>query len=223
MKFGPFIIATLLLATAAVPGYAQEDDAVEEITEDTIAPEPPAEEGVEEVVEAPDQPSKPAFLVQENEGRSRTNRIGALVLGGWALGNFTWATVGLLREPEERGQAFHLTNAAINLVVAGMSVTTYFANLPQDDWETYDTIRTLNEAHSTEKLYLLSTGLDFAYIATGAFLTAKGNLDRKEGMVGTGKSLMVQGAFLAAFDIAMFTMHWLRRTGFVAKLTGTGE
>ncbi len=160
-----------------------------------------------------------SFLVAENEARARTNRIGGLVLGGWAIGNFGWATVGLLRDEEERPRAFHLTNAVVNLVIAGVAVTTYFSNLDDDAWADYDTVRTLNEAHSTEKLYLLSTGLDFAYIATGAFLTAKGNLDRKEGMVGTGRSLMLQGSFLAAFDIAMFTFHWLRRTRFVSGLT----
>ena len=171
------------------------------------------------VVTAQEALAPPApFLLEENAGRARTNRIGGLVLGGWALGNFGWATTGLLVDEEERPRAFHLTNAAINILIAGVGVSTYFANLPNDEWEDWDTVRTLNEAHSTEKLYLLSTGLDFAYIATGAYLTARGNLVGKEGMIGVGRSLMLQGAFVAAFDIAILTFHWLRRTKFVAKL-----
>lgn len=161
------------------------------------------------------------LLMQENAGRAKTNRIGGFVLGGWALGNFTWATIGLVGEPEDRERAFHLTNAAVNLVVAGVAVGTYFANVPDESWDEFGVIETLNEAHGTEKLYLLATGLDVAYFMTGAFLTAKGNVAPvNEGMIGAGRSLMLQGAFLFAFDATMFTLHMLRRSKFVRELVG---
>lgn len=162
----------------------------------------------------------PELLLSENEGRARTNRIGGLVIGGWAIGNFTWATIGMLGQPEDRERAFHLTNAAVNLVVAGVAVGTYFSNVPDESWDELGAIETLDEAHATEKLYLLAAGLDVAYIMTGAFLTAKGNVDRKEGMIGTGRSLMLQGSFLLVFDAAMFTLHMLRRSKFVRQLVG---
>ena len=65
---------------------------------------------------------------------------------------------------------------------------------------------------------MVSAALDLAYIATGAFLTAQGNLKENEGMIGAGRSLMLQGAFLAAFDITTFTFHVLRRGKFLKNL-----
>lgn len=216
------LILILMLCLRTSVAFAQDQAPVDDETPTAEAPEAAAP--IEEAPKPPADttarvsPRKP-LLLAENQGRARTNRIGALVLGGWALANVSWAFVGLLRQPEEREQSFHLTNAAIDLVIAGVGVTTYFSNLENDDWPDFSTVQTLNASHSTEKLYLLSSGLDLAYVATGAFLTAKGNLDRKEGIVGTGRALMLQGAVLFAFDAAMFTFHWLRRTAFIQEFS----
>ena len=214
-------LVVLLALVVCAPAAAQDADADDEqATEAQPEPEPPAQPTPPAAESATDDDELAALLLAENEGRGRINRIGALVLGGWAIGNFGWATVGLLRQPDDREQAFHLTNAAFNLVVAGIGIGAYFGNVPSEEWESMDTLATLNEGHNTEKLYLLAAGLDVAYIMSGAFLTAKGNLDRKEGMVGVGRSLMLQGTFLFAFDAAMYTFHMLRRTRFLKNLVG---
>ncbi len=154
-----------------------------------------------------------SMLADENAARTVTNRYGMLVLGAWALGNFGWATVGLLTNEEDPQRAFHLTNAAWNLVNGTIAVFGYFGSISESREEN-DLLDTLAADHNAEKLYLVNGALDVAYMFGGAYLITKGNLDDKQGLVGTGRSVILQGAFLFAFDAAMFTIHWLRRQAF---------
>jgi len=85
-------------------------------------------------------------------------------------------------------------------------------------------IETLNRDHATEKFYLFGLGLNAAFIATGAYLTARGNAPpESEQLIGTGKSIMLQGAVLFVFDAVVYAIHVVRRTGFTAALGGDSE
>jgi hypothetical protein len=155
----------------------------------------------------------PALLADENAARTVTNRYGMLALGAWALGNIGWATAGLLTNDEDPARAFHLTNAAWNLVNGTIAIFGYFGSIKESHAE-LDLLDTLAADHNAEKLYLVNGALDVAYMMGGGWLIAKGNLDQKDGLVGTGRSVILQGAFLLAFDATLFTLHWLRRKAF---------
>lgn len=72
----------------------------------------------------------------------------------------------------------------------------------------------LKEQQRLEKILMLNTGLDVAYMAIGWGLKEKsynntsGNPERLKGF---GNSLILQGGFLFAFDIVQYLLH--RRQG----------
>ncbi|TAH11790.1 MAG: hypothetical protein EAZ12_03520 [Sphingobacteriia bacterium] len=59
----------------------------------------------------------------------------------------------------------------------------------------------------TEKLLLLNTGLDLAYITTGLYLKERGARMNSESATGIGNSLLLQGAFLLIFDLVQYGNH----------------
>jgi len=63
----------------------------------------------------------------------------------------------------------------------------------------------VREQVNIEKILLLNAGLDIAYITAGLFLLEKQNADKK--MKGYGRSVILQGSFLLAFDVIMYLMH----------------
>jgi hypothetical protein len=59
----------------------------------------------------------------------------------------------------------------------------------------------------TEKLLLLNTGLDLAYITTGLYLKERGARTNSESSTGIGNSLLLQGTFLLVFDLVQYGNH----------------
>ena len=63
------------------------------------------------------------------------------------------------------------------------------------------------EQRFNENLFLLNSGLDVAYVATGFYLQAKSGVStelRPERLRGFGRSLWLQGGFLLVFDAVMW-------------------
>ena len=58
-----------------------------------------------------------------------------------------------------------------------------------------------------QKLLLLNTGLDAAYIMTGMYLKEKGLRQNSDQSTGFGNSLLLQGGFLLAFDLIQYFQH----------------
>jgi hypothetical protein len=60
-----------------------------------------------------------------------------------------------------------------------------------------------------DKVLLFNAGLDLAYIAGGFWLVERSkNADKRpERLKGYGQSVILQGAFLFAFDIAFYALH----------------
>lgn len=59
-----------------------------------------------------------------------------------------------------------------------------------------------------QNFLLLNAGLDVAYIATGFYLKERAkNSSSPERLRGYGNSLLLQGGFLLAFDIAFYFIH----------------
>ena len=61
--------------------------------------------------------------------------------------------------------------------------------------------------HQIEKILLLNTGLDLAYLATGLYLKERGQRLNNDRNKGYGNSLLLQGAFLLVFDLIQYGQH----------------
>ncbi len=141
-----------------------------------------------------------------NQKRLDINRIGMTVLGSWALGNIAVSGVSVFQSKGE-AKAFHQMNVGwntVNLLIAGWG---YYQSLNAlTDLTSMESIR---EHETIKRILLFNAGLDLAYIAGGAFLLERSkNVEKnRERFSGFGKSIMLQGGFLFAFDLVMYLIH----------------
>ena len=129
----------------------------------------------------------------------------AYTLGTWGLGNTVWGLAGSAANGSTR--YFNRMNAAWGLVNTG------FAGIILLSQKQSAPIASLGQAisrqHRLEKLLLLNTGLDAAYMATGFALIERSRhvQQRPERLRGSGQSLLLQGGFLLAFDVVQYLWH----------------
>lgn len=146
-------------------------------------------------------------LGQFNEQRLQVNKVGMIVLGSWAIGNMGVNGV-LLSNPSSNEQGhFYRMNIFWNVVNLGLAIPGLRHSIMTDP-STLSLAETANEYHQMSKILLLNAGLDVAYI-TGGFLMkemAKTRERKRDILNGYGRSLILQGGFLLAFDIVMFTV-----------------
>ena len=155
-------------------------------------------------------PAAPAALVDFANERTRLDRRGLAVLGGWAAGNLLVSGIAM-GQTEGSAHYFHQMNigwGAVNLVLAG---TGCLAARRASQHPPADRAGNVRAQLRTEKLYLFNAGLDVAYLATGLYLlekgrnpTAAGSPDRWRGY---GQSLLLQGGFLLLFDGFQYATH----------------
>jgi hypothetical protein len=167
-------------------------------------------------------------LADFNAERLRISRVGMAVLGSWAIGNLG---LGALRVGQLQGEDkyFHQMNMywnAVNLALAGFG---YYKAATTDD-SALSAFASLKEHYGTEKILLLNTGLDVAYIIGGLYLLERGNNheagNKRDQFRGFGHSVIVQGGFLLLFDLALYLVqhHHLKRAQHLFEhLTLTGN
>lgn len=146
-------------------------------------------------------------LGEFNEQRLQVNKVGMIVLGSWAIGNMG-VNGALLSDPSSNEQGhFYRMNIFWNVVNLGLAIPGLRYSIITDP-STLSLAETANEYHQMSKILLLNAGLDVAYI-TGGFLMkemAKTREKKRDILNGYGRSLILQGGFLLAFDIVMFTV-----------------
>lgn len=139
-----------------------------------------------------------------NETRLNYNQKGILILGTWAVGNMIWGGVGASRTSGET-KAFHQMNLywnSVNLLIAGLGYWQASKEVPSSDfWATMDA------QQSIEKILLVNAALDLAYMGGGLYLKERGLRKSNDRLIGFGKSIILQGAFLMVFDGIMFGFH----------------
>jgi len=133
-------------------------------------------------------------------------KTGMLILGSWAVANIGG---GLAFRSAADGSTryFHEMNAiwnGVNLAIAGFG---YYGAMKLASPSSG--LALLTEQTSMNKVLLFNAGLDLAYIAGGFYLIERSknvmkNIDRLEGY---GQSIIMQGSFLFAFDLAMVLVH----------------
>lgn len=136
-----------------------------------------------------------------NEERNSQEKRGMLILGSWALGNMVWGGISA-NYAIGREKGFHQMNLywnSLNLLIAGLGY--YSASKAPADLGLWESIK---EQQHIEKVLLVNAALDVGYLAGGLYLMERGkNLDREQ-WVGFGQSVIMQGAFLMAFDLIMY-------------------
>ncbi|MDZ4070502.1 MAG: hypothetical protein U1C70_01650 [Sediminibacterium sp.] len=127
------------------------------------------------------------------------------VLGAWASANIIQGTISA-SNTQGSEKAFHQMNAywnTVNFAIAGVGLL----GIRKQMKRAYGLASNLKEQQKLEKILLLNSGLDLAYIASGLYLKEKGirlNNTRNEGF---GNSLLLQGAFLLVFDLIQYGQH----------------
>ena len=132
-------------------------------------------------------------------------RRAMLQLGTWAVGNIALGSVLAARSKNAENKAFHQMNAGwnvVNLAIAGFGYYSTQKGVPTD----LTTLMLLEKNYSLQKTFLFNAGLDFGYMAGGAWMMerAKNTTKNPERLKGFGKSIVLQGGFLFVFDVAQF-------------------
>ncbi len=138
--------------------------------------------------------------------RNDINQTAMLVLGSWAVGNILVGTYGNFKSNGE-AKYFHQFNAMWNVVNLGIAAFGYF-NAVNSNPATMTNLEILKDYNSLQSFLLLNAGLDVAYIMTGFYLKERSkNSSSAERLKGYGNSLLLQGGFLLAFDVALYFIH----------------
>ena len=136
-----------------------------------------------------------------NEQRNSQEKKGMLILSSWALGNMVWGGVSA-NNTMGREKGFHQMNLywnSVNLLIAGLGY--YGASKAPADLGLWESI---NEQQHIEKVLLVNAALDVSYMAGGLYLMEREKNLGLEQWVGFGQSIIMQGAFLMAFDLIMY-------------------
>lgn len=142
------------------------------------------------------------------------NRTGMYVLGGWAVSNLLTGAYGWTTQTGST-KYFHQMNTmwnVVNLSIAGLALhnfaTTDISILAAGD---------MFQKHMTfEKLFLINAGLDIVYMGAGGLLIHRAGKSEKNSLryKGYGRSVIMQGAFLFAFDLVMYFVQSRHRLNF---------
>lgn len=146
-------------------------------------------------------------LLKFNEQRLQTDKGLMLGLGSWAGANFLVSGVGWATVPAGEAHYFHQMNVLWNTVNIGLAVPGYFKAKKSNPNLAF--AETIQMQHKTEKIFLINTGLDVAYISAGLLLrnNAKLNPSKRDQFNGFGSSLLLQGGFLFLFDLTAYILH----------------
>lgn len=142
-----------------------------------------------------------------NQSRLNKQKTGMLVLGGWAAVNIAGG-LALANRNEGPDKYFHLMNAGwngVNLAIAGFG---YYSAMSTDP-SSFDLWASINEQHKFQKILLCNAGLDIGYMAGGLYLMEKSKtaIKNQDQLKGFGRSIILQGAFLFAFDLVNYAIH----------------
>ncbi|MEM8525157.1 MAG: hypothetical protein AAGG68_10955 [Bacteroidota bacterium] len=151
--------------------------------------------------------SQSTTLLDFNENRLQKQKTAMTILGTWAIGNIAAGSI-LASRQEGEAKYFNQMNAgwnAFNLVIAGFG----YYGVMRADAAALDMYGSIQEQYKIQKILLFNAGLDVGYMLGGAYLIerSKNTTDNPERLKGFGKSIILQGGFLFAFDlITYFTL-----------------
>lgn len=149
------------------------------------------------------------YTQEFSKKNAQTSRNASLILATWAVGNITSGLI-LQRNASGPNKAFHQMNAGWNVVNLGLGLAGLIQASQQPKILYPDQLIKKNQR--LKATLLLNVGLDCAYMASGWALIerSKWDHDGKDFLLGSGRSLILQGGFLFLFDIfyALSLPHW---------------
>lgn len=149
-------------------------------------------------------------LTQFNTERLQVNKVGMMVLTGWAVSNIG-VNAFLTRNASGSDGHFYRMNIYWNLVNLALAVPGLRHSLITDP-ASLSLAETVNQYNQMGKILLVNAGLDIAYIAGGFLMKemAKTRESKRNILDGYGRSLILQGGFLLVFDAVLFTALQLK-------------
>lgn len=139
-----------------------------------------------------------------SEERIRHQKTLGITLGSYALANIAVGVVGASRASGETGY-FHKMNVYWNLVNLGLAGAGLLGSRKQTT-EPETLADAVRQHENMKQILFINTGLDVAYVVGGVYLRerAESHPDRADQLRGYGKSIMLQGGFLFAFDLVNY-------------------
>ena len=142
--------------------------------------------------------------VDFNVARINHQKQAMLALGGWAMTNIG-VSAALRGRHSGAEKYFHDMNIYWNVVNLGIAGLGYYTAMRENP-EAYSAFTTAAKHYSFQKVLLFNAGLDIGYMLGGLYLTerAKRGGERADQLKGFGKSVILQGGFLFAFDLVNY-------------------
>ena len=150
--------------------------------------------------------SQQTTLDQFNVERQKISKNGVKGLVIYSAANIIYSSI-MTSDSKGSNKYFYKMNtiwSGITLGLVGIGIAT----AKKEGSISY--AESLKKQNSIEKIFLFNAGLDFAYIAGGAYLKERSrsssgtSSDRRKGY---GESIMLQGGALLIFDGVMYFLH----------------
>ncbi len=128
-----------------------------------------------------------------------------VVLGAWGAGNLAYSGISI-NNARGSDKYFH----RMNIIWGGVNFTVgTLGYLLTKKLDGLSYSQSLKKQMTVEKIFLLNTGLDIAYIAGGFYLNEKSNSSTANPgrYRGFGKSIILQGSALFLFDGICYLIH----------------
>lgn len=145
-------------------------------------------------------------LYEHNLWRKRSLTSSMSVLLAWSVANMGVGAVGWGVAQEPEWVAFHQMNLAWNAVNLSLAVPSLVGAIRSDP-RSDDLRTTLRGGNGSIGSFALNTGLDVGWMATGAWLWERGVRQDDPRLLGFGRSMVIQGGFLLAFDAVNLAVH----------------
>src|SRR5574343_540202 len=134
--------------------------------------------------------------------RYNQNKTNMTILAAWAGVNIIQGAISATNATGS-GPYFFRMNAYWNVVNLGIASLGLF-QLRKELNKSYTLTQNQLAQQKLEKILLLNTGLNLAYITTGLLLKENGKRMSNLRNTGFGNSLLLQGAFLLVFDLVQY-------------------
>ncbi len=148
-----------------------------------------------------------SIIRQFDNRKNKLNHNGMIVLTSWASANIVGSGIAYTLTKSNEEKEFHLMNASWGIVNLGIALPGLLGKE-----KTSATIYDLQKNQTKiEKLFLANAILDVAYISGGFYLKEyskkQPDIKKQERFNGFGNSVIIQGAGLMVFDLAMTILN----------------
>lgn len=148
-----------------------------------------------------------SIIKQFDNRANNLNRNGMVVLSSWAGANIVGSAVGYALTTSNEEKDFYLMNASWGVINLGLALPSLFSKA-KETTSIYDLQK---KQTNMEKIFLANALLDVAYITGGFYLkqyaSNQTEIKKQERFNGFGNSIVIQGAGLMVFDMAMTILN----------------